>query len=98
VTLQGLVIADNWPGCAAVVPVDPKIVRAQKRLQRLHKRLRRKGGWRAVQLTIGSGNVSYVYDFAAHGILPANLHEREVLLHWRAMAAENVTAYPPGVE
>ncbi len=97
-TFQSLVMADNRPACAAVAPVDPKIVRAQKRVLRLYKRLRRKGGWRAVQFTIGSANVSYVYDFAVHGVVPADLHEREVLLHWRATPADALTAYLLGTE
>ena len=56
---------------------------ARKRLTELYQRVEQEGGWRAVAREIGSSNVQYVYNFAMHGVLPANVRERARLLRWR---------------
>lgn len=77
----------------------PTVTAARKRLQKLYDRFEHNGGYRAVQVEIGSSNMQYVYNFIVHGLLPANVHEREVLLHWRQRRpGQEWRDYPSGLE
>jgi len=66
----------------ATPETDISILRAQTRLLRGYRRLRRKGGWRALANEIGVSNVSYAYEFVQHGKLPANEEVREALMNF----------------
>lgn len=96
-TLRGLVTESNGPACVAVQGSRLlRLERAQKRLLRLYRKLKHRGGWRAVQLTVGSRNWRWPYEFATYGRLPANAHERDLLLHWRA-SGDEYGAVPAGL-
>ena len=65
---------------------DVSLIRAQTRLLKLHSKLKRKGGWRAVQKYLGLKNISYAFEFVTKGKLSNNPEIRAVLLSgkpWR---------------
>jgi hypothetical protein len=49
--------------------VDPRVEEAKRRLLGLYEVL---GTWRAVQQKRGLPNVSYLYYFVVHGVIPGN--------------------------
>lgn len=58
---------------------DKSIVRLRSRHYRRYRQLAKKGGWRVLAEELGLENVSYVYNFVAHGTVPTNLEVQAAL-------------------